>query len=126
MQRKRPGFPPGLTMLLMSLFLAENGEEANHRLNALIEIRDMKFLIGGVNVVIGKAEAHQHRWDFQIAAELSDDGDGATGSDIDGLLVKYLVQRLIGGLDVVIVGTDHNRLALGVNLDADLNSLGGN
>jgi hypothetical protein len=37
------------------LFLAENGEEANHRLNSLIEIRDMELLIGGVNVVIGQA-----------------------------------------------------------------------
>ena len=38
-----------------NLLLAEDCQKTNHRFNALVEIWNMEFLIGGVNVVIGKA-----------------------------------------------------------------------
>jgi len=55
--------------------VAENGKEADHSLNALVKIRDVKFLVRAVDVVVGKPHAHDHRRNVQIALELSDDGD---------------------------------------------------
>lgn len=42
-----------------TLFLtSQDGEEAHDRLDALVEIRNMELFVGGMNVVVGKTEAH--------------------------------------------------------------------
>ena len=97
-QAKGPGLWLGLQLTKESrLLLAENRQKANHRLNALVEVRNMELLIGSVDVVVGQSEAHHHRRYFQIVAELFDDGDRAAGADIHRFFVKHLVQRLVCG-----------------------------
>src|ERR1039458_10213041 len=60
----------------------EVGEEADDGLDAAIEVVEVEFLVGGVEVVVGQAEAHEDGGRAERADEVADDGDGAAAAEI--------------------------------------------
>ena len=88
---------------------------------AQLEVLEVELLVGGVDVVVGQAEAHHDAGHAEMAVEVADDGNGAAGADEDRLLAPDLMERARGGLDVRIVDADQAGVA-GVNqphLDID-------
>src|ERR1035441_8672172 len=51
----------------------EVGEEADDGLDAAIEVVEVEFLVGGVEVVVGQAEAHEDGGRAERADEVADD-----------------------------------------------------
>src|SRR5260370_39611508 len=99
-------------------------EEANDRLNPAIEIWDVEFFVGSVEVVVGKAEAHHHAGQLEDVLEVGDDRDRSSGANEDRIFLKDLVQGFGGGLDKTIVGVHHARRAFAMHLDADVDAFG--
>ena len=67
----------------------------------------MELLVGSVQVVVGKAEAHHDGGNLQSFVEVVDDGDRSPAADEHRFFLECIVQRFGCGLDVWIVGTDH-------------------
>jgi len=61
--------------------LSQNGEEANYRLNAAIKVRDVKFLVRRVQIVVRKSETHHYAREPEVILELGDDRDRAAGTE---------------------------------------------
>lgn len=66
----------------------------------------MELLVGGVAVVVGEAETHQDARDAERTQEETDDGDGAAGTDIDGLAAEGFGERRGGLGDERVTGVD--------------------
>ena len=96
---------PYFTSLLLSQLL----EEAADGFDPVVEVRDVELLVGGVQVVVGKAEAHHHAGNLQHVLEVGDDGNRAAAADEDRFFLERVVQGFGGGFDVGIVGADHGR-----------------
>ena len=84
-------------------------QETHDRFDPQFEVLQVELLVGGVNVVVGQAEAHHHAGHAEMAVEVADDGDGAAGADKDRVLAPDLVQRARGRLDVGIVDAESGR-----------------
>src|ERR1035441_881408 len=67
-------------------------QEADHRFDAQLEVFQVELLVGGVDVVVGQAEAHHDAGNAQMAVKIADDGDGAAGADEDRLLAPDLAK----------------------------------
>ena len=65
-------------------------KEPDDALNPTIEIGDVEFFVGRVQVVVRQAHAHHHAGNFQHVLELGDDGNGAAGADENGIFPKDL------------------------------------
>ena len=52
-------------------------EEVDDRLDPAIEVRDVELLVGGVQIVVGQAQAHHHRGNLQHVFEVGHDGNGS-------------------------------------------------
>ena len=76
----------------------------------------MELLVGGVQVVVGQAEAHHDAGNFQDVLEVGDDGNRAAGADEDGFFLEGVAQGFGRGLDVGIVGADDAGRAFAVEL----------
>jgi len=99
----------GIPLLLAGLL-----QEAHDRFDAQIEVLQVELFVGGVDVVVGQAEAHHDAGDAEMAVKVADDGDGAAGADEDRLLAPNLFQRPRGRLDVGVVDGNQAGVA-GVN-----------
>src|ERR1039457_5012498 len=82
----------------------EVGEEADDGLDAAVEVGEVEFLVGGVEVVVGQAEAHEDGGRAERADEVADDGDGAAAADEDGVFAFFIDPAGAGGYDVGILG----------------------
>ncbi len=91
--------------------LSQNGEETYQRLDAAIKIRNVKFLVRRVQIVIGQSETHHHARESEVILELGDDGDRAAGAYVDRLLVENLTQGLVSRPHEVIIGANDRRRA---------------
>ena len=94
-------------------------QKTHDRFDAQLEVFQVELFVGGVDVVVGEAEAHHHAGNAQIAVKIADDGDGAAGADEDRLLAPDLAQGGGGSLNVGVIDPDQTGVA-GVN-QADLN-----
>src|SRR5579859_1174392 len=74
-------------------------KEADDRFNPAVEVRDVELLVGGVEVVVGQAEAHHDAGNFEHVLKIGDDGNGAAGADENCIFFEDLVQRFRRGLD---------------------------
>ena len=77
-------------MLLLSQLL----KEPDDALNPAIEVRDVKLLVGSVQVVVGQAKAHHHAGNFEHVLKIGDDRNRSAGADEDRIFLKDLMQRL--------------------------------
>ncbi len=82
-------------------------EEQTDRFDPAIEVRDVKLLVGSVQIVVGKTEAHHHGRNLQHVLEVGHDWNRAAGADEDRVFLEDIVQGFGGGLDVFVVGADH-------------------
>src|ERR1039458_170982 len=90
-----PGAPRFETELFAGLL-----QETHHRFDSQLEVFQAKLLVGGVDVVVGEAEAHHDAGNAQMAVKVADDGDGAAGADEDRLLAPDYAQGGGGSLNV--------------------------
>src|SRR3989442_1478421 len=51
--------------------------------NPLVEVRKMKLLVRGMNSIIGKSKAHQHRWYAEYVLERADHRNRAARTQED-------------------------------------------
>ena len=52
-----------------------------------MEVADQELLIGGMKIVVGQAKTHHYAGKVEVFGEVSDDRDGSSGSDEDGVFV---------------------------------------
>jgi hypothetical protein len=71
-----------------------------------MEVWDMELLVGGVQVVVGQAEAHHDAGNLEDVLEVGDDRNRSAAADEDRLFFKRVVQRIGRRLDVWVVGAD--------------------
>src|ERR1700687_658346 len=74
------------------LVLSELLEEAADGFDPAVEVRDMELLVGGMQVVVGEAEAHHHTGYLQNVLESGDDGDRAGGATAHRVFLECIVQ----------------------------------
>ena len=86
----------------------------------------IELLVGGVDVVVGKAEAHHDAGQAEVAVEVADDGNGAAGADEDGVFAPDFVKSARGGLDVLVVDGNQAGVAGVDEADVDVDAGGGN
>src|SRR5947199_6939468 len=99
-------------------------KEADDALNSRIEIRDVEFFVGRVQVVVGQAEAHHDAGDLERLFEVGDDGDGAAAADVDRVFAEDVAHGGGGGLHIFIVGRDDDGVGGAPELDVDINPFG--
>src|SRR5208337_3133270 len=99
-------------------------EEAADGFDAVVEVGDVELLVGGVEVVVGKAEAHHHAGNFQDVLKVGDDGNGAAAADEDRIFLEGVVQGFRGGLDVGVISADDSGGTLAVNFDCGFDAFG--
>src|SRR5258708_36746859 len=78
------------------------------------EIWEMKLFVGGMQVVVGQAEAHHDAGNAQVLIECRDDRDGTAGADVHRVFAEHLTHRFRCRLDETIVGI-HQRWRGGVD-----------
>ncbi len=88
------------------------GEEAEDGFCAGVEVAEVELFVGGVEVVVGEAEAHEEGGDAEVALEVADDGDGAAAADEDGVFAEDVVHGLGGCGDEGVVGVEDGGVAL--------------
>src|ERR1700692_2443614 len=108
-------------MILLSSQLLE--DQANG-FNPMGEVGDVKLFVGGVEVVVGKAETHHYAGNLQTLVEIVDDGNRSAAPDEDGFLIECIAQRLGGGFDVGVVSSDNAGRPLAEHVDLGLNAFG--
>src|SRR5579859_4135597 len=101
---------------------AENAHEADGLANEMVEVGDMVFLVGRVEVVVGQAGAHENDWHVQDAIEEGTNGDGPAGALEDGRSAPLLFKRLLSGAHVDIVQRDEHGVAAVDQLDIHANT----
>src|SRR5579884_2637689 len=74
-----------------------------YRGDAVEEIRQVKFFVGSMQIVVGQSETHHYAGNAGILFEDADDGDRSAGADVDGLFAKHLGHRLGRRLNKSIV-----------------------
>src|SRR5580698_6632006 len=99
--------------------------EADQRDDSQLEVSQVELFVGGVQVVVGQAEAHHHTGQAQMAGKVPDNWNGAAGADEDRVTAPNLVERARGSLDVGIV--DRNQAGVsGVDQPhVDFDAIGG-
>ncbi len=100
-------------------------EEAADGFDSPVEVWDVELFVGGVQVVVGQAEAHHYTGNFQDVLEVSDDGNRAAAADEDRLFLERVVQGFRGGFDVAVVGADYAGRPFAVHFDFCLDAFGG-
>ena len=88
-----------------------------------MKIRYVELLVGRMQVVVGKAEAHHHGRNFQHVLEVRHDWNGAARADEYCFLLEGVVQRLGGGFDEAIFGSDDRSGTFAPNFDLDVDAL---
>ena len=106
--------------VLADLLLTQLFEEQADGLDAAIKIWDVKFLVGCVQIVVGKAEAHHHRRDLQHVLKIGDDWNRSAGANEYRFFLEHVVQSFGGGLDVSIVRADYACRTFAPDFDAGL------
>src|ERR1022692_3483730 len=106
------------------LTLSQNLEKADDGLDAAIEIRDVEFLVRGMQIVVGKTHPHPDARNVEVVLKLSDNGDGTTGADVNRVLAKDLVHGGNRGACKVVVGRDDAGRPLAVYLNAGRDAFG--
>src|ERR1035437_1633364 len=81
-------------------------QEADDGFDAQLEVLEVEFFVGGVDAVVGQAEAHHDAGHAQIAIKIANDGDGAAGADKDRVFSPDLFEGAGGGLDEGVVDAD--------------------
>src|SRR5579872_6315515 len=89
-------------------------QESDQGTDSQLEVLQTELFVGCMDVVVGKAEAHHHAGKAQVAIEVADDGNGAAGTDKDGVFAPDFMQCVSGGLDVLVVNRNETRVT-GVN-----------
>ena len=83
-----------------SSYVAQLFKEQTDGFDSAVKVRDVELFVGGVEVVVGQAEAHHDAGNFQHILEVGDDGNRSAGADEDGVFLEHVVQGFGGGLDV--------------------------
>src|SRR5512142_1280282 len=98
---------PRPTGTFTRLLLPEDFEETADRFDAAVEVRDMKLLVGCVQIVVRQAHAHHYGRNVKHVIEIRHNGNGAAAARIYRVLVEHLVERLVGGLHEPVVRIDN-------------------
>src|ERR1035437_8184791 len=117
--KARPGAPRFEAELFAGFF-----QEADDRFNAQLEVLEVEFFVGGVEAVVGQAEAHHDAGHAQIAIKIANDGDGAAGADKDCVFAPDLFEGASGGLDEGVVDADQAGVAGADQTPLDLDAGG--
>src|SRR5712671_4727875 len=112
-----------LRSFLSTLFSSQLLEEQADGLNPVVEVWDMKLLVGSVEIVVREAESHHHAWDLQAILKVGDDRDRSAAANEDGFFLEGVVQRFSRGLDVRIVGPHYAGRTLAVNFNFRIDAL---
>src|SRR5579885_3534131 len=83
---------------------AEKFQVARDGFDAAEEIRQVEFLIGRVQVVVGQAEAHHDARNPESLIEDADDRNGPARADVNRFLAEDLLHGFGGGVDEGVVG----------------------
>src|ERR1019366_777022 len=102
----------------------QNLEEADDRLDSAIEVGDVEFLIGGVQIIVGKTHTHHDAGNLQVFLELGHDRNRTARANVYGVFPEDFVHGFHRGAREFVVGVHHARRSLAVHLDADLDALG--
>ncbi len=89
-------------------------QKADQRLDSELEVFEIELFVGGVDVVVGQAEAHHHAGQAEVAVKVADDRNRPAGADEDCVFAPDLVEGAGGGLDVGVVDRNEAGVA-GVN-----------
>jgi hypothetical protein len=79
-------------------------------LDRSVEDRQVKFLVGGVDVVVGQTETHENRWNSEHILKCVDDRDGTTGANKDGWYSEAFLISMPCGLNGGVLSVDEGRL----------------
>src|SRR5258705_3132 len=97
--------PPSCLILEIALLLPSQlfKKQAN-RLNPAVKVRDVKLLVGGVQVVVGETEAHHDAGNLQHILKIGDDRNRSAGADEHRVFLEDVMHGIGGGLDIAVVG----------------------
>src|SRR5277367_1332682 len=105
------------------LLVSQLFEEQTDSLNPMMEVRNVKLLVGSVQVVIRQAKAHHHAGNFQALIEIVDDRDRAAAANEYSFFLKRFAKRLGSGLDIRIVRAHYASRTFAVHFDLGLDAL---
>src|SRR5207245_6876848 len=74
-------------------------EEQTNRFNPAMKIRNVKFLVRSMQVVVGKPKAHHDRWNLQHVLEIGDDRNRPSRANEHGFFFESVMQSLSRRLD---------------------------
>ena len=89
----------------------ENFQVPRHRFDPAVEIRQVEFLVGCVEVVVGKPEPHHDAGDAEVSVEHAHYRNRPAGADVHGVFPERLLQRRGCRVNVRIVGVGQRRCA---------------
>src|ERR1700735_1745603 len=99
-------------------------EESADGVDAAMEVGNVEFFVGSVEVIVGQAEAHHYAGNFQDVLEVGDNWDGAAAADEDCFFLECIVQGFSGGFDIAVIGTHYAGRALAPDFDLRLDAFG--
>ena len=95
-----------------------------HRFDAPVEIGQMELLVGRVQIVVGKSEAHHHARNAQVLVEYAHNRNRPARADVHRLLAEDLLHGVGGRMNEAVVGIRQRRRAGVEHLQFGRHSLG--